>query len=561
MIKTNFFTFNRIKRKIFIFILLVFTSFAANCQPAININSNTDSLEIVLTTLNTKSEEAIAIKMKLANYFADVKLPKSMKYALDLESNESLLTEQQKGSLYLLLGKNYFQLSNHTKAIDKFIASLTIAKNIKDQTMETDVANNLGVVYSSIGQTEKSIEFITRALEISKTDEKKGRAVTLSSNLSLMYASSGNFIKAFDYIDQAIKLNDSIVHDNDKALSNLNTLAYLYIFQGNTEKALISCTEAIDLASKNNTDNINLRASTQAIISEVYLALNDYKNVLIHGHELIKLAEKLDSKLQLKLAYEYLAKAYEGLGETDLSYKYYKKFSLYKDSVLTEDKFRHLKEVEVKYDIEQIELENTVLINKNKIYQQEQEIESQKKLVLTIGLGFLIILIAGLLYYFKNREKKHRLERELAQAELKHAEQEVTDLALNLIQKNNAYVVINKELKNISVQVENPERKKQLRNLLQDINLNLGLDQDRLLFKEKVEKQETKFIKQISGIYPKLTKKDIDLALLIRLNFSSKEIASIFKISHQSVNTSRYRLRKKMDLTQEDDLIEVIKKI
>lgn len=558
----NHFIFSKINTKhVFALLLFLIISFSSFSGTVNNTQLNADSLETLLITLEDTSEEAIKIKITLANYYGDIKLPKSMKYTMNLEKIEALLTENQRGSLYLLQGKNYFQLSNHSRAIDKLMESLTIAKKTNNLTLEADVANNLGVVYLSINQTQKSIEFINRAIEISKNNNDKGRAVTLSSNLSLMYASAGDFDLAFNYINAAIKLNDNEVKSIEKKVSNFNTLAYLYIFQGNTTEALLSCNQALETSNKNNIKNISLRATTQAILCEVYSTLKNYEKVLTHGKKLIELAEILDSKLQLKLAYEYLAKAYEGQGNIVKSYDYYKKFSLYKDSVLTEDKYRHIKEIEVKYDIEQIELENTLLVNENKIYQQEQEIESQKKMVLTIGFGFLLILIIGLLYYFKNREKKHKLENELAKSELKHAEQEITDLALHLIQKDNAYDFIKKELKSINKQEIIPEGKKVIQNLIQDINLNLGLDQDRLLFKEKIEKQETKFINQLKKTYPNFTKKDVDLALLIRLKFASKEIASIFKISHQSVNTSRYRLRKKMELTQQQDLIEVIKNI
>jgi len=55
-----------------------------------------------------------------------------------------------------------------------------------------------------------------------------------------------------------------------------------------------------------------------------------------------------------------------------------------------------------------------------------------------------------------------------------------------------------------------------------------------------------------------LTVQEKKLALLLRLGLSSKDIAPLLGISHKSVDIARYRLRKKLDLRKEDNLIQYI---
>lgn len=55
-----------------------------------------------------------------------------------------------------------------------------------------------------------------------------------------------------------------------------------------------------------------------------------------------------------------------------------------------------------------------------------------------------------------------------------------------------------------------------------------------------------------------LTGREKKLALLLRLGLSSKEIAPLLGISPKSVDIARYRLRKKLDLRKEDNLIQFI---
>ncbi|NJO90451.1 MAG: LuxR family transcriptional regulator, partial [Chloroflexia bacterium] len=49
---------------------------------------------------------------------------------------------------------------------------------------------------------------------------------------------------------------------------------------------------------------------------------------------------------------------------------------------------------------------------------------------------------------------------------------------------------------------------------------------------------------------PGLTEKEKQLATLLRLNFTSKQIAIILNITSESVDINRYRLRKKIALNQ-----------
>ena len=59
--------------------------------------------------------------------------------------------------------------------------------------------------------------------------------------------------------------------------------------------------------------------------------------------------------------------------------------------------------------------------------------------------------------------------------------------------------------------------------------------------------------------HPDLTPYDIRLCTLLWKNYSSKEVAEALNITPGSVNTARYRLRKKLALPNEADLIIYLK--
>ena len=62
-------------------------------------------------------------------------------------------------------------------------------------------------------------------------------------------------------------------------------------------------------------------------------------------------------------------------------------------------------------------------------------------------------------------------------------------------------------------------------------------------------------------IVPNISPSETKLAALLKLNFSSKEISNILGISTESVKTSRSRLRKKLGLTREDNLVDFLMKL
>ena len=72
----------------------------------------------------------------------------------------------------------------------------------------------------------------------------------------------------------------------------------------------------------------------------------------------------------------------------------------------------------------------------------------------------------------------------------------------------------------------------------------------------KFEEKHTEFFRNLKRRYPQLTNNDLRLCACLKLNMESKEIASLMNLSVRAVENSRYRLRKKLNLKQEQNLNE-----
>ncbi|HCD9236149.1 TPA: hypothetical protein NEG48_003172 [Elizabethkingia anophelis] len=73
-------------------------------------------------------------------------------------------------------------------------------------------------------------------------------------------------------------------------------------------------------------------------------------------------------------------------------------------------------------------------------------------------------------------------------------------------------------------------------------------------FLEKFQEVYPDFVNKLKAINPEMESSELAFAALIKLNFTSKEIASFIFIEHSSVQQRKRRLRKKLNLSSEVDL-------
>ena len=89
--------------------------------------------------------------------------------------------------------------------------------------------------------------------------------------------------------------------------------------------------------------------------------------------------------------------------------------------------------------------------------------------------------------------------------------------------------------------------------------MNKIQEKDWIKFKEIFEKMHPSFYLNIEKNYPQLSKTEVRICSYIKIDLPKSEICTIMNINHNSLITSRYRIRKKLNLKSNDDLDEIIK--
>lgn len=97
-----------------------------------------------------------------------------------------------------------------------------------------------------------------------------------------------------------------------------------------------------------------------------------------------------------------------------------------------------------------------------------------------------------------------------------------------------------------------------IRNLIKDIERNANHVDASRVFEEQLGRLDRRFYAGLTERYPELTSAEIRICLLLRMNLSTVDIATLLNVSDRTVTTHRSHIRRKMGLKRNDSLISVL---
>ena len=90
------------------------------------------------------------------------------------------------------------------------------------------------------------------------------------------------------------------------------------------------------------------------------------------------------------------------------------------------------------------------------------------------------------------------------------------------------------------------------------VSSRLDTENDWTLFLIKFEQKHANYFRTMKERFPELTTSDLRLSACLKMNLCTKEIAALMNLSVRAVENGRYRLRKKLGLTSEQNLNEFL---
>lgn len=158
------------------------------------------------------------------------------------------------------------------------------------------------------------------------------------------------------------------------------------------------------------------------------------------------------------------------------------------------------------------------------------------------------------------QQESSKIEKEKILSDIDLKNYQLASFAIQLSQKNEILMQAYKETSKLANDFDSISRQK-LQNISYKIKSNIQLEKYWNNFKLHFENVHSGFFKRLNIKFPDLTPKDQKVCAYLRLNLSTKEIAQLLSITPGSAEISRIRLRKKLSLTKEINLVKFITSI
>lgn len=215
----------------------------------------------------------------------------------------------------------------------------------------------------------------------------------------------------------------------------------------------------------------------------------------------------------------------------------------------------------------------------DKLFRQEIKMEKpwflNEKSILMLFLAVIGLLLLGYQFYIRHLEKNHeRLsvrqeeelrkqkaehEFEMLRLEVKEKDKKLMNFTMDGINRNNMLGEIRDEVLGLKNDCSNPDSK--IKSIVKKIDSHLNDKENWKVFEKYFNNIYDGFFDRLVLRYPDLTTNELKICAYIKLNLTSKEIAVLMNISPTSVEMARHRLRKKLDLPSETNLVNLMSEI
>lgn len=151
-----------------------------------------------------------------------------------------------------------------------------------------------------------------------------------------------------------------------------------------------------------------------------------------------------------------------------------------------------------------------------------------------------------------------KMKTEKLKNDMRYKNMELANATMHLIQKNKFLTKVKGELLVTYNNAKVDSVRSDIKQIIKRIDKDFKSEQQWKLFDQYFDEVHQDFIKRLRELHPQLTPNDLRLCAYLKMNLSTKEIAPLMNISIRGLEISRYRLRKKLNLTREVNLTEYI---
>ncbi len=479
-------------------------------------------------------------------------------YKTSLELFEQIQDYKNIASIQLQLGNLYLVMGNHTQAMDFYMQALRVSEKHVMLENIPHINNNIGIIYYEKGEFEEALNYYIPALEIFEEEGDSLNIAISNTNVGLIYNRLDNTALAQTYFKKSRQIN-KLRDDKIGILQGNNFLSDNFLENGQADSALRYLEESYSIIQNLGLDYPRPKSVELVNIyykkGRVYHYNRDWSQAIEYFRRSYQMALKTKQNHFVMHNSKMLSDIYDSLDISDSSFKYFKYYKYYSDSIINEENIKKLAQLEVTYQYEQE-------ISKQKLLTEINQAKLRRRnlVFISIGVGLLLLLILTylLLQLEKNKKAKLDLEHKHMLKQLEDKNKEITTRVLYLLKKNEFILSVSEKLRNIipDIKVKN---KKSIAKVIRELEAGSSDDAWKE-FEVSFQEVHTDFFKRLNSDFHDLTPNEIRLCAFLRLNMSTKDIASITYQSERSIVVARSRLRKKLGMETDESLVSFLTK-
>lgn len=366
-------------------------------------------------------------------------------------------------------------------------------KTVKSAILSARFYQEYGQISSVIGLYKNALSLNAKGLYYLKnTSEKENKMYYLYR----LYANRADFLYKINQTDSSFfYLHKGLKINSDNFLLNALLAKHHLVYTNRTDSAYIYLQRAAE--KTRNSGKINIQNGLIYLtFGDYYFKIKDYKTALEYYNKALDNYQKTHRLYSIPGIYESIAKTYNMLNDPENEKKAMLHYTLEKKDL--ENVQNEAINISVDHILSDNETEKNIF---------------REQLFIYLAVIFLILLITFFLFYRHNRSL--RLKKDKFQTETQSLKTRINasfEELVTLAKKNDS------------------------------------------TFLTRFQEVYPDFCEKLLQINPKLAISELSFCAMVKLNFTSKEIAEYTFIQHKSAQQKKHRLRKKLNVPSDQDL-------
>jgi len=484
------------------------------------------------------------------------------------------ITRSGEGLAYYFfsLGEVEMLYGNYQKAIEAFQSSMDLEKENNNDRGISICLNSLSGLHREQGNYELAMQYAHESLKIKQEIGDSTGIATCYTSVGNIYAEVNVLDSALNYLLKGYDLRKIIGEPRRISSSNYH-LGRLLNQRDDPRRALEYLDRALGYYEKFSDKTGQVIVLLEK--GKAFFKLGDRQKGQFYVDQAHSLALLTKNNNLIKDTYKSISDYHLMTGDFQTGHEFYLKYSTLSDSILDWRKSKLLEETELKYQNQLKDKEIGNLKSKNAI---------RRKNNIILFLSLITLLILAVFIFYLHRIKAQRLaqkntllekekviyeqdsqmkehDKMILREKLESKNRELGARILTLLRMNEMQENIVQRLTSLTAHLNDDKAVlKELNGIIRELESH-GTNKLWEDFDKTFQSIHADFYTNLLARNPDLSPSEIKIAAFLKLNLSTKEIAALTFKTESGIKSTRHRLRKKLGLKTDKNLVSYLMKL